>query len=98
MTGIIYTGEDKSTLIDEIESSNYNIKIFVEPTYQKEFEKKILFDHFINLSDIMSIPKFYGIEITSTHKEYINSAKELTIADIAKKFGTTPDKIKIIDK
>lgn len=99
MIGIIYTGENKFELLGEISSLNGYGKIFIEPIYEKEFldkyDKNQLGLDFFNKQ---LRQQYRGMEITNTQREFDNRVLNLTMDDIAEKFNTTPDKIKIVRK
>lgn len=102
MIEIIYTGESRQELaieIRELKKICCNFKIFVDPKYYHEFFNTPIPDGHLPFPTLF----YEDVEVTSIKQIYNNRnqnqfIKELTISDIAKKFGTTPDRIKIIEK
>jgi len=107
MIGIIYTGETESKLIEEISKFVYSnnakdLKIFVEPSFEKEFNINMLtgtcIDPLKQTHQRGIIKQFIGIDVTNTEDEANKrNVTEVTMQEVADKFGVSKAKLRIKD-
>ena len=107
MIGIIYTGETEQELFNEIKSSyeinyGYDLKIWVEPNFDNDFNKNILHGGYLNLGASLKrgmITQYHGVDITNTEIEFFKEKEKIvTLQEIADKFGVSKENIRIKDQ